>query len=95
MRIDSQNITSHELIGLDIAVVESTNKDIVGIRGRVVDESRNILTIESCGHEKKAAKHSNTFEFTLPEGTHVQVAGDLLIARPEDRVAKRKKLRKG
>ncbi len=89
MSIDRQNITSHELIGLDVAVVEGTNKDIVGTRGKVVDESRNTLTIESHGREKIAAKHSNTFRFTLPNGTYVKIGGDLLIARPEDRAAKR------
>ncbi|MGZ4905820.1 MAG: ribonuclease P protein component 1 [Halobacteriota archaeon] len=89
MSIDRQNITSHELIGLDVTIVEGTNRDIVGTRGKVVDESRNTLTMESHGREKIAAKHSNTFRFTLPDGTHVKVLGDLLIARPEDRAAKR------
>ncbi|MGZ4901470.1 MAG: ribonuclease P protein component 1 [Halobacteriota archaeon] len=89
MSIDRQNIISHELIGLDVAIVEGTNRDIVGTRGKVVDESRNTLTMESHGREKIAAKHSNTFRFTLPDGTHVKVLGDLLIARPEDRAAKR------
>jgi len=89
MSIDRQNITSHELIGLNVTIVEGTNRDIVGTRGKVVDESRNTLTMESHGREKIAAKHSNTFRFTLPDGTHVKVHGDLLIARPEDRAAKR------
>ena len=89
MSIDRQNITSHELIGLGVTIVEGTNRDIVGTRGKVVDESRNTLTIESNGREKIAAKHSNTFRFTLPDGTHVSIGGDVLIARPEDRAAKR------
>ncbi len=91
MRVDRQNITSHELIGLDVAIVDSSNRDIVGTHGRIVDESRNVLTIESDGREKMAAKHSSTFEFTLPDGTLARVNGDLLIARPEDRVAKRQR----
>lgn len=91
MRIDHQNITNHELIGLDVTVIESANRDIVGTHGRIVDESRNVLTIESCGREKMAAKHSNTFEFTLPDGTQVRINGDLLVARPEDRAAKRQR----
>ncbi len=93
MKIDRQNIVRHELIGLDVAVVEGTNKDIIGAHGRVVDESRNVLMIERRGREKMIAKHANTFEFTLPDGTHARVSGDLLIARPEDRAAKRQRLR--
>ncbi len=91
MRIDRQNVTSHELIGLDVTIVESTNRDVVGTHGKVVDESRNVLRIESHGREKMAAKHSNTFKFTLPDGTHVTIDGDLLVARPEDRAAKRQR----
>ncbi len=91
MRIDRQNVTRHELIGLDVTIVEGSNKDIVGTRGRIIDESRNVLRIESRGREKVAAKHSNVFEFELPDGAQVRIDGDLLIARPEDRAAKRQR----
>jgi len=88
MKIDRQNAVNHELIGLCVTVVESTNRYSVGTSGRIIDESRNTFTIENEGREKIAAKHCNTFEFTLPGGSKVRINGDLLLARPEDRVAK-------
>ena len=88
MGITPQNFVNHELIGLRVTLVKSTNKDAVGLSGRIIDESRNIFKLECCGHEKTAAKHRNTFEFTLPEGDKVRVAGDLVLGRPEDRAAK-------
>jgi ribonuclease P protein subunit POP4 len=88
MRITPQNFVNHELIGLRVTLVKSTNKDAVGLSGRIIDESRNIFKLECCGQEKTAAKHRNTFEFTLPEGDKVRVAGDLVVGRPEDRAAK-------
>lgn len=88
MRITPQNFVNHELIGLRVTLVKSTNKDAVGLSGRIIDESRNIFKLECCGQEKTAAKHRNTFEFTLPEGDKVRVAGDLVLGRPEDRAAK-------
>ena len=88
MKITPQNFLNHELIGLRATLVQSTNKDAVGLSGRIIDESRNIFKLECCGQEKTAAKHSNTFEFTLPEGDKVRVAGDLVLGRPEDRAAK-------
>jgi len=88
MKIDRQNVVNHELIGLCVTVVESANRSSVGMSGRIVDESRNTFTIEIEGREKMAAKHCNTFEFTLPEGSKVRINGDLLLARPEDRAAK-------
>jgi ribonuclease P protein subunit POP4 len=89
MKIDRQNVVNHELIGLRATIVGSTNRDSVGISGRVVDETRNIFVLESGGREKKAAKHGNTFEFELPESGKVTIDGDILVGRPEDRVAKR------
>ncbi len=88
MRITPQNFVNHELIGLRVTLVKSSNRDAVGLSGRIIDESRNIFKLECCGQEKTAAKHRNTFEFTLPEGDKVRVAGDLVQGRPEDRVAK-------
>ncbi|MFZ0011460.1 MAG: ribonuclease P protein component 1 [Halobacteriota archaeon] len=88
MVITPQNFVNHELIGLRVTLVKSTNKDAVGLSGRIIDESRNIFKLECCGQEKTAAKHRNTFEFTLPEGDKVRVAGDLVVGRPEDRAAK-------
>jgi ribonuclease P protein subunit POP4 len=88
MGITPQNFVNHELIGLRVTLVKSTNKDAVGLSGRIIDESRNIFKLECCGQEKTAAKHRNTFEFTLPEGDKVRVAGDLVVGRPEDRAAK-------
>jgi ribonuclease P protein subunit POP4 len=89
MKIDRQNVVNHELIGLHATVVESTNRDSVGVSGRVIDESRNLFTLESGGREKKAAKHGNTFEFWLSERDKVRIDGDLVVGRPEDRVAKK------
>jgi len=88
MKITPQNVVNHELIGLRVTLVQSTNRDAVGLSGRIIDESRNIFKLECCGQEKTAAKHRNTFEFTMPEGDTVRVAGDLIVGRPEDRVAK-------
>ena len=44
--IAPQNILKHELIGLSVEIVKSSNPNLVGIKGRVVDETRNTLLIE-------------------------------------------------
>ena len=88
MRITPQNFVNHELIGLHVTLVQSTNNDAVGLSGWIIDESRNMFTLECGGQEKTTAKRHNTFEFTLPEGDKLRVAGDLVLGRPEDRAAK-------
>lgn len=80
------------MIGLEVKVVESTNPSQVGLSGKVVDESRNILTIETRKGVKNLPKQDCTFSFRIPSGEWVRVDGKLLLARPEDRP--KKKLRK-
>jgi ribonuclease P protein subunit POP4 len=88
MEIDRNNLMLHELIGLHAQVVESSNADSVGISGRIIDETRNTLTVDAIGREKKLVKHGNTFDLTLSDNDTVRIAGDLIVGRPEDRVAK-------
>jgi len=80
------NIIKHELIGLNIKVLQSTNKAIIGIKGKVVDETKNMFIIKSNDGEKKVPKKENTFEVHLPDGNVVEVKGALLIGRPESRL---------
>ncbi len=92
MPITPRNILRHELIGLRCGVLESRNRKQEGISGTVVDETKNIITIEKNGKANKIAKHDAEFVFTLPGGKNVKVSGSLLVARPENRI--KTKLRK-
>ncbi len=87
--ISPENILRHELIGLEVTVAESTNKQIVGLHGKVVDESRQTLKIKSEKGEKTVVKDQCIFSFCLPTGICVRVEGKQLVSRPEDRVKKK------
>lgn len=89
MLITPQNLVRHELIGLKVKVKNSTNKDQMSLKGKVVDETYNTLKIETKKGEKVIPKNTTIFIFTLPNGTKVQVDGKLLVARPEDRIKKK------
>ena len=86
MSITQANIHQHELIGLEAEVIEATDRTIVGLKGTVVDETRNMLMIETNGKEKNLQKHGTIFRFSLPDDTGVIVKGDEIQFRPEDRV---------
>ena len=87
--ITPKNIVHHELIGLNAKVVESSNPSQVGILGRVVDETRNTLVFEDeLKRIKRIAKDSCKFLFEV-EDVLVKVKGELLVARPEDRMSKK------
>ena len=80
------NLRKHELIGRSVAVVRSTDPSLVGIRGLVIDETRNTLVVEAAGREKRVPKHGARFRFDVQGG--VEVDGDEILFRPEDRVKK-------
>jgi ribonuclease P protein subunit POP4 len=86
-------VVQSEFIGLDAKVVRSTNPSYVGISGQVVDETRNTLVIRHKNGDKVIIKESAVFHFTLPNGTIVEVEGNAILGRPEDRVKKRLKRR--
>lgn len=84
-----ENLVRHELIGLKAKVVDSSNPKNVGIKGRIVDETRNILVIEKTdGKEVKLVKEENVFVFDLG-GERISVEGKILVGRPEDRIKKK------
>ena len=85
------DIIREEFIGLEAEVVASRHPGYVGIRGRVIDETRNMFIIEHGGRSKMVPKAVCTFHFTFPDGTVVEVEGRLLVGRPEDRLKKRLK----
>jgi ribonuclease P protein subunit POP4 len=90
--ITPKDLVRHELVGLDVEIASSSNPSTVGIRGKVADESRNTISIETAqGITRTAIKDQCTFVFTLPSGERVRVDGRLLLSRPEDRVKKRHK----
>ena len=87
--IAPEDLVKHELIGLEVRVLKSSNPSSEGMEGRVIDESRNMLVIETPKGEKSVAKDLCVFSFHLPSGKWVRVEGSLLVARPEDRIKKK------
>jgi len=87
MRITPE-ILQHEFIGLEVKVAKSTNPDCVGIKGRVIDETRNTFVLMKDGVERRIIKETSVFHFTYPDGTIVEIDGKLLVGRPEDRIKK-------
>ncbi|QQG39868.1 MAG: ribonuclease P protein component 1 [Candidatus Aenigmatarchaeota archaeon] len=83
------NVVNHELIGLKVKVVEADNKAQKGIEGRVVDETKGSLVVETQRGEKKVDKKGRTFAFTIPSGKRVRVDGNVIAYRPEDRIKRR------
>jgi len=87
--ITPENIHRHELIGLKIEIIQSTDKQMMGMNGLVVDETKNLLTIASSktdSNRVRIPKKDCVFRFSLPSGEQVDVDGRLLKLKPENRL---------
>jgi len=83
------NIARHELIGLDARVSKSLNKQLVGLRGRIIDETRNTLTLKQGPKQIIIPKDVVHLRLHLPKGENVELDGRTVTARPEDRIKMR------
>ena len=82
------DIIRYEFIGTQALVAQSPHPDYVGLRGRVIGETRNTFTLLDQGQAKQIVKEFSVFNFTFNDGTVVDVDGKLLVGRPEDRLKK-------
>lgn len=89
MPITKRNVLKHELIGLEARVVNSSDQNLIGTYGTIIDETKDMLVINQAGKPKIVQKATSTFRVSLPSGEEVDVDGAKLVARPEDRIKKR------
>lgn len=73
------------LIGKNVKVLWSKNKSQQGLEGVVVDESKNMLVIETKKGEKKIFKGQAVFLFSN-KSKKIVMPGELLIGTVEKRV---------
>jgi len=84
--MDACSLIRHELIGLAVKVSSSSNGAMCRLKGTVIDESKNMLTLSDDGRRIMIPKDVATFKFRLKDGALVQVDGYRLLGRPEARL---------
>ena len=78
----------HELIGREAEIVESRVLSQKGLKGKIIDETRNTIIIETEKGDKKILKKDVVIKVMF-DGTPVFIEGKYLIGRPEDRIKKK------
>ena len=86
--ITTDNISSHEFIGLDTEIIQSTNPQVVGLNGRIINETKSMFTINTERGSKSIAKSTNSWKFSI-EGKDIVVEGIRIAKRPFDRIGGR------
>lgn len=87
--ITSKNLVHHEFIGLKVHVTSKKNESL-NFKGTIIDETKNTIKIEAIDNsEKMIPKNGSVFVFEIPNGEKIEIDGNILSIRPEDRLKKR------
>jgi len=82
------DILRSEFIGTKGLVAASPNRDLMGVGGLVIGETRNTFLFQQGSLTRRVIKDAATFHFTFNDGTVVEIDGKLLVGRSEDRLKK-------
>ena len=83
--ITSDNIMSHELIGLRTEIVESSNLQIIGLNGTIIDETKSMIIMDTTNGTKMIAKSNNSWKFSI-DNKDIILNGSKIAKRPFDRI---------
>ena len=86
--ITPENIKGHELIGLQASIVECANRQIIGLRGKVVNETKHLLVLDTERGLKKIPKGITIWKFFF-NNKEATVDGNLLLKRPHERLGEK------
>jgi ribonuclease P protein subunit POP4 len=78
--INKKNILNHEMIGLNIEIVESSDPKKKGLKGKIINETKNTFVLES---EKVIPKKECVFDFT---DIQARINGKEILKKPEERL---------
>lgn len=71
-----------EFIGTHAQIVDSTNKQLIGLNGKIVNETQSMFTINTNNGAKMIPKQHSFWKFANEQ----IINGGLIAKRPEDRI---------
>ena len=83
--INENNALMHEIIGLNVKVIENKNKNLKNIKGRIVDETKNLLCIETNKGIKKILKKDAILRLYLENNKKIEFNGKDINFSPVER----------
>ena len=83
--ITFENMPIHEMIGLNTEIISSTNGQIIGLTGTIVDETKSTFTLSTKNGFKMIPKKQNIWSF-LSDNNKLIFSGSILEKRSFDRL---------
>ncbi|NQU98366.1 ribonuclease P protein subunit [Candidatus Woesearchaeota archaeon] len=75
------NELKREYIGLNITIIESKNQSLTGLKGKVIDETKNTFKINTKKGTKTILKNSSKFKIN-----NEIIDGNKITKKPQDRI---------
>ncbi len=93
--VNQHNISMHEIIGYPVEIIDASDKSLIGIRGRTVDETMKTIRILRAGltdpktkNEVIVPKKHTIVRLTISQDNDIELDCSKIIYRPEDRIKK-------
>jgi len=83
--ITADTITRHEFIGVDTQIVNSSNQEVIGLNGTIINETKSMFTINTQKGRKNIPKSTNDWKFLI-EGREIIVKGSKIAKRSFERI---------
>ena len=78
-----ETISEYDLIGQEITITQSKNKEIVGLKGKVIMETKNMITVKADNGKKNIPK--DICQFSNSQGL-LETDSTKLSKRPHERM---------
>jgi ribonuclease P protein subunit POP4 len=86
--IKADTILSHEIIGLDVQILNPSAASKT-IHGSIIGETKNTILVRTTKGTKIVPKGNSTIKLRLDPGVCF-ISGSSLIGRPEDRISRKR-----
>ena len=83
--ITADTITRHEFIGLNTQIVGSSNQQVIGLNGTIINETKSMFTLNTEKGTKMIPKLTNDWGFSI-KGKNLIVKGTTITKRPHERI---------
>jgi RNase P/RNase MRP subunit p29 len=82
----SRDLLRQEFIGLNARITSPGIRK--STRGRIIDETRNMIRLETADRELAISKKGSRISLELSDG-EVEILGDMILGSPADRIKKK------
>lgn len=83
--ITLDNLIQHEFIGLTTTIATSSNPQLIGLNGTIINETKSMFTISTSKGEKSIPKSNSVWSFNI-NNQEIKLEGTKIQKRSFDRI---------